>query len=432
MKNSARGFLLLCLIGIGGMVFAQNSSDSLPVNPPAASGAESGAASGSSTADTPANGSPVEGEPSFRLSETENTKLFFQRLNWDKAQYAVRYTVILERKGENLDTFTEVLRRNMDAAETYLDVSVPAGDYRFRVISFNVLGLMDSQTNWEYFSVLQAYQPSIVSFDPVVFYLDRPDVRIITLTGQYLLPKAEIYLVRRNAENETGETELIPSDILSNELGDSVKLIFKEEDLIAGKYDIYVKNPGGLETTAGVFSIAVAKPYDINVAGGYIPMLALYGQTKYFLDHVFVPLGFSARASFVPFKWKFGNLGAELYPSWTLLTSAQSGFKTRANLVFVNADALFQYWIFHKELSVNGRLGIGFAGIYNYHFIFDDTGRSSDPINTAAFSFNMGASVQWFFYKQFFAEGGLDFFLVAHPEVPMGFVRMGFFGGYQF
>jgi len=397
------------------------------------SAADDNSASDSSAESNPVNGSPVEGEPSFRLSENESSKLFFQRLTWDKAQYAVRYSVILERKGTNLDVFTEVLRRNLDATETYLDVSIPAGDYRFRVVSFNILGLLDSQTDWEYFSVLQAFQPSIVDFLPFVFYLDRPSPRIITLSGEYLLPDAEIYLIRQNTVNEAGEPEILrPAQILSNELGESVRLIFNEEDLIAGTYEFYVKNPGGLETRYGVFTIAVAKPYDINVAGGYIPMLTLYGETTYFLDHIFNSLSLSARASFVPFKWSFGNLGAELYPSWSLITSNQNGFRTRANLVLIDVGPVFQYWIIRKELSVNARLGIGKAGIFNNHFEFDNTGSTWAPMNTVGFSFIIGSSVQWFFYKQFFVEGGVDFALVAHPEIPLGFVRFGLFAGYQF
>ena len=371
-------------------------------------------------------------EPAFRLSETESGLFFLQRLTWEEARYAVRYQVILERRRETTGIYTEVLRRNMDAGDTFIDVSVPSGEYRFMVYSFNILGLLDSQSEWEYFVVLQALQPSIVSFSPGAFYFDRLTPRNLVLAGENLLPDAEIYLESRNLVDESGaKLILTPMEIHRNELGETARLIFLEEDLVAGDYDIVVINPGGLITRTGPFSIALAKPFDINVALGYTPLVAAFGQKDYFLDHAGIPLSFSARASFVPLKMRIGNLGGEISPLWARITSDKDGFKTSAHLLVVNIDGLFQYWIIRRELSVNGRAGIGFAGIFNYTFTFD-TGGTWDPINTAAFSFNFGASVQWMFFKQIFLDAGLDYIHVAHKEIPMGLIRFGIFFGYQF
>ena len=432
IKNAFLVLSLICFLG--GMSFAQD----LPENPAPPQDAEvlpdSAADSGGQEPPkevVPTYSSPIEGEPSFRLSETDNSLLFFQRLKWEAAQYAVSYHVILERKKDNMDTYTEVLRRNV--TDPFLDISVPAGEYRYRVLSFNILGLLDSQSDWEYFIVLQALKPSIVAFSPLAFYFDRLTPRILNLTGENLLPEAEIYLVSKTSVDSAGEPLVLkPQEIHRNELGENARLVFDEDDLVAGEYEIVVKNPGGLETRVGDFTIAMAKPFDINVSGGYAPMLTLFGQTKYFLDHVFVPASFFIRGSFVPFKWDKGNLGFELGTGWSYLTSDQNEKKTHANLVLVNADVLYQYWIIKRELSVNGRAGLGLAGIFNYQFKYTNTGKTGDSISTAAFSFNLGASVQWLLYKQIFIEGGLDYIHIAHPEIPMGFVRIGVFGGYQF
>ena len=434
IKNIVLLISLLCFLG--GANFAQdlpeNSDQPQDLVPEAsADSAEDSGEHDPSKEAVSIYSSPIEGEPSFRLSETDNSLLFFQRLKWEEAEYAVSYHVILERKRDNMDTYTEVLRKNV--TEPYLDISVPAGEYRYQVLSFNILGLLDSQSDWEYFIVLQALKPSIVAFSPLVFYLDRLTPRILNLMGENLLPEAEIYLVSKTLVDEAGEPLILrPQEIHRNELGENARLVFDEEDLAVGEYEIVVKNPGGLETRAGDFAIAVAKPFDINVSGGYAPMLTLFGQTEYFLDHVFVPLSFFVRGSFVPFKWDIGNLGFELGTGWSYLTSEQNEKKTQAHLVLVNADVLYQYWIIKRELSVNGRAGIGFAGIFNYRFEYTNTGKTGDSISTAAFSFNLGASVQWLLYKQVFVEGGLDYIHIAHPEIPMGFVRIGVFGGYQF
>jgi len=96
------------------------------------------------------NSSP-EGDVAARFSETDGDLFYSQRLSWDEARYAVRYTVILEQKRENADAYVEVLRRNTE--RTYIDVTVPPGEYRYQVMSFNVLGLPDTQSDWDYFVV---------------------------------------------------------------------------------------------------------------------------------------------------------------------------------------------------------------------------------------------------------------------------------------
>jgi len=371
-------------------------------------------------------------EPSFRLADSEKGALFVQRLSWEKAQFAIRYVILLERKNEATGAWNEVLRRSVSADYTYHDVSVPAGQYRYRIASFNILDQLDSQTQWQEFTVIQALQPSILSFTPPAFYFDRLTPRIINLTGENLLPDTDLYLISKTQLDETGTPLVIkPAEMHRNELGETARLIFDEESLVLGKYEIIARNPGGLSARIGDFSIEIAKPFDINVSGGYAPMLAIFGQKDYFLNKIFIPGSLVFRGSFVPFKWRFGNLGAEVSPAWAYLSSDNADARTSANLVMVHFNALFQYWLVSNSLSVNGRAGLGVTGIFNYHFVYN-TGKKGKSMSTAAFTYDFGASVQWFPYKQIFIEGGIDFVHVAHPEAPMGFIRLGICGGYQF
>jgi len=372
-------------------------------------------------------------ELSLQLPDEDSGTFFLQRLSWEKAQYAVRYLVILERKNEGTDNWTEVLRRNVSSDSIFIDVSVPAGEYRYRVLSFNILNQLDNQTSWENFTVIKALPPSILSFSPSAFYFDRiTNPRSINLTGENLLPDTDIYLISRTNFDENGEPLILkPIEMHRNDIGENARLIFDEEALVFGKYDIYAKNPGGLDTKTGVFTIAIAKPFDLNVSGGYAPMLEVFGQKENFLDKIFIPASLMIRVSYLPFKWSFGNLGAEITPAWSFLSSNNGNFKSSAHLLLVNFDALFQYWIIPKKLSANARIGLGVAGIFDYHFEFD-TGRTGESMSLSAFSYNLGASVQWLLYKQIFIEGSLDFIHIVHSEIPMGSIRIGILGGYQF
>jgi len=96
-------------------------------------------------------GSSITGASPLRLSNNDGSLFYVQRLAWNRAQYAVSYTVLLEQKRGNLDVYTEVLRRNTE--QTYVDVTIPPGEYRFRVMSFNILGILDAQSEWDFFNV---------------------------------------------------------------------------------------------------------------------------------------------------------------------------------------------------------------------------------------------------------------------------------------
>ena len=377
---------------------------------------------------------PIEVEQSLLPREIAGEAKLVQRLSWNKAQYAVRYTVILERLREDINVYVEVLRRNLDADAFFINVSVPSGQYRYKVISYNIFNEIDSETPWSNFVILKANQPSIVSFSPQAFYFDRFSPRIINLTGENLLPDTDLFLVSRTELDEKGEPRRIrPVEMHRNDLGETARMIFLENDLAAGAYDIFAVNPGGLESKTGPFRITMAKPYDINLTGGISPMLTIYGLKENFYDRIFNMLAFSARVSYIPFKWGFGNLGVEFNPTWAYLTSEDDNYKTSGHLFLAHINALFQYWILKNKLSVNARTGMGIAGIFNYQFLDKKAGiPSRNSYNTMAFSIDLGASVQWFFYRQFFLEGGIDYFHFAHREISMGFIRIGLFAGYQF
>ena len=173
--------LLLLFAFLSAMVFAQ--TDAGDFNGTSAEGTDSDLEQDN----VPPDGTPIEGEPSFRLSETDSGLLFFQRLTWEEARYAVRYTLILERKREILDDYAEVMRRNTEF--TYIDISVPPGNYRYRVLSFNILGLLDSQSDWEYFEVLEALTRSSFLLRPAPFTLIVLPQGSLPLRAKIFCPK---------------------------------------------------------------------------------------------------------------------------------------------------------------------------------------------------------------------------------------------------
>ena len=360
--------------------------------------------------------------------EAANTYIFLQHLDWEAAEFASHYELVVQQR--QFTGYLEVIRRIVETP--YADVSLPAGEYRYKVLAYNILGWLDTESDWESFIIIQALQPHISYFSPSNFYFDRQTLRIITLEGENLILDSEIYLQRRfSSPDDEDEGKLLPREIRRNELGDSAGLVFDEEDLVAGVYDIIVKNPGGLETTTGPFGISVLKPFDINVSVGYSPQFRIYGDTSYLVQSVFIPASFGARASFIPFKYDIGFFGAEVNTNWNYLSTEQRGFITKAHVVTFLFNGVYQYWLIRRVLAINGRAGLGFGLLLDYHFEFP-TGKTGDSYNSAFFTAGFGGSAQWFVYQQLYLEAGIDYFHQAAPDMPMGIIRFMIGGGWQF
>ncbi|MDR2478122.1 MAG: hypothetical protein LBD48_02280 [Treponema sp.] len=383
----------------------------------------------------PADTGNAGGQP----EESREEMLFMHTFEWDHAEFAASYVLILEQQRGN--AFVEVLRRNVEV--TSLRISIPSGRYRYRVLSFNILGRLDTASDWVYINIIQALQPSIFGFTPENFYFDRQALRIIELDGVNLLMDSEIYLLRRkgraapegeSTEPPNAEDIILPKEVRRTELGESAQLVFDEESLVEGVYDIIVMNPGGLEAQAGPFGISVAKPYDLNLSAGYFPLVRMFSSSAYVISQRAVPLGFGASFSFVPFKKDFGFFGIELNPFWAYWESETGDVRSpvsRSSLLSAQVNMLYQYWSKKNILAINARLGIGISGLLGYQLEYH-TGKNSAPENFVFFSWGGGVSAQWFFFKRLFAEAGINYFHIHDSNLPMGFLRFTVSGGWQF
>ncbi|MCL2833829.1 MAG: hypothetical protein FWD78_11720 [Treponema sp.] len=165
-------FVLFMLFFLGVIAFMYAGIDESDNNPVSGTGSST-----NSPADVAASEAPI------KLSGKDGDLFFIRQLYWDKAEYAVRYTVTLEQKSDNLDAYIEVLRKNTE--QTSIDITVPPGEYRFQVSSINILGMLDTQSDWNYFTVRNpitlmepgsgaAFSNNPVSPSPVVWVTELP------------------------------------------------------------------------------------------------------------------------------------------------------------------------------------------------------------------------------------------------------------------
>jgi hypothetical protein len=140
----------------------------------------------------------------------------------------------------------------------------------------------------------------------------------------------------------------------------------------------------------------------------------------------FNPLGAYFRVAYIPYRWGKNKLGAEFelyileHPNRQTLSEEYRNVDILSHAQF---EVLYQR-VLTKPWQLNARAGMGISNPY----AFDDTFNDDTVV---AYSINAGASVQYFFWKNAYVEGGLDF-MFTFGEVKHGIFRPGIGIGWQF
>ena len=83
----------------------------------------------------------------------------------------------------------------------------------------------------------------------------------------------------------------------------------------------------------------------------------------------------------------------------------------------VFANAVYQYVLPNGVMILNGKLGAGMFVMSDITFDYSN-GKSSEPVGNSNIALNLGASFQWFFWKNLFAEAGAEFTHLFSPASP--------------
>jgi hypothetical protein len=372
--------------------------------------------------DAPYPADAVDGGDYFIVRDNDVPR-FMQRLSWGYDEYVFRYEVILQE--ERAGGYVEILRETTEANSLVL--SLRPGRFRYAVNVYNLLDKMEYTMDWVYFEVLRALQPGILSFTPEEIFLDVRDTEgdtILTVNGESLAPGADIMLrLRDSSRTPNGPEQAIRPR--RREIDEqTARLTFRNGQLGPGAYDVYIRNPGGLEASRGILNIrlrersggtiprtrgAVFGRPDINVSLGYPLLMPLYGDL--FIAGVFdspvFPLGAAVRISAVPLKWARCSLGAELGGSWNRLEAQKEHYDAAAQLIEAQLSLLYQLWLPKRTVAFNFRLGAGLGMLRDFYF--DYHSGKGDSLNSQYLSLDAGVSFQWFIRGPFFIEAGADF-----------------------
>jgi hypothetical protein len=348
----------------------------------------------------------------------EKTEII-QYISWEKEDDVLKYELMIEKSGGG--GFTQVFDKSTE--ETTVETLLPPGEYRYRVLVYDLLGRLRPAPEWSRLTVLPALQPEIISISPP--FIDLTDFNMaLNLNGNNLTPDAEVYFIPAESGDKSTPDVLSKAVPLGKDNyhanGDakSARLKLADSSLVKGFYDIIIKNPGGLFTVwrnyevidgvEYVSEIRAAAKFEVSTGAAYALLIPVSGSFNDLIRSETSPAGISARLGINTKPKIYGIFGIELAAYWHYLATAQDSPIVSGNFTDAQINILYQIRILNQKIGVSARIGGGLAyfGGLQFSEAYSDEFRVNEsllPIGAFSVSFS------WFFYKTFFLDLGIEY-----------------------
>ena len=409
-----------------------------------------------STEDTNENGEVTEEE----ITDDDNPDASWQYLEWieDYPEYVQKYEVVIEEKKNDNSEWAEINRLFTEDNTTRVQIQplLTPGLYRYKVITYDLIGIPEIESDWFEFNIYRAYIPQVRSVEASVthsstIYLDEINDGLFTVTGRNLFELQEgptdtsftnyevVNIRRKNAD------PVVPNILEFSDNNRRLKVQFDMDQLDTGTYYFTAVDASGLRSENSkdnTFTVKFRKAVDFDVAAGYTcPVLVVGDRIKEYLNTSVLPLSANAKISFMPFKRRFGYLGIGVDATYSRLMTKTDGYDLDGNYICGNALFIYQLPIRVKSKKDNTKLrhvatlelhgGAGLSMFQNtvFHFPHDI---NSEPLNSLDISAMAGISGQIYFTNRLYAEVGADFVMALMENLPMGYVKPVAAVGWQF
>lgn len=382
----------------------------------------------------------------------------WQYLEWEEEnpEYVLHYEVVIEVFSEKKGTFEELNRIMTEDNSNRVQVNplLSPGVYRYKVISYNLIDVPEVESSWFEFKIYKAFQPEINDIKSNVnrtgtLFLEEINDGIFNIFGKNLfaLPESDSDIsftnyVLLNSKKKNAEP-IIP-EILENEKNRRLKIQFDLKKLDVGKYNFIVTDASGLKNKAdhrSQIEVKFKKKVDFDLSAGYVFPVVLYdGTFEEYLDTNILPLSVTARATFVPFKHRFGYFGFGLFSSYSRIFADYNNYQIDGNLI--NADALFVYQLPVRvkfknlekprhlmTLELHGGAGLSFFNDFKFHFEHNIV---SEPLNSINLGAIAGGAMQFYLTNRLYAELSADYLMVFLADMDFGMILPALSIGWQF
>ncbi len=384
----------------------------------------------------------------------------WQYLEWeeDYPEYVQKYEVVIEEKKDENSEWQEINRLFTEDNSTRVHIQpllVP-GLYRYKVITYDLIGIPEIESDWFEFNIYRAYIPQIRSVEASVthsstIYLDEINDGIFTINGRNLFELQKLptdlsftnYTVINARRNTIAP--MTPNILEFSDNNRRLKVRFNLDELDTGNYYFTAIDASGLvseQNKDSMFTIKFRKAVDFDVSAGYTCPIIVFGdRMKEYLNTMVLPLSANAKISLMLFKRRFGYLGLGIDASYTRLLTTTDGYRIDGNYICGNALFIYQLPIRIKSKKDNTKLrhiatlelhgGGGLAMFNNTKFHFPRN-ISSVPLNSLDFCVLAGASAHVYFTNRLYAEVGADFVMPFMDAVTFAYVKPIAAVGWQF
>jgi len=372
-------------------------------------------------------------QSSYQVVVTEEGLKLFQTITFPAVPNTVRYVVEIEQVIDD-NTFPV---ETIETSVTRFEVSLRAGNYRYRVSAINRMNIIEARSEWQDFVIVLAEVPFIESYQPfyaLFFDLNDPNA-VLTVNGTNFYQESEFALIRQrpnydwtNIELQGRNDVIIPTNVIVTD--GQARLTFVRGAITRGAYEIFIRNPGGLWKVFGTVQADYSSVSNFTFSLGYSPMIALFDYTnatrneynpdsKQYEDrqylNFFNPEGYDLRLGWLPVKTRIGSFGLELQIH--ALVDSWGWF----DISSLSLNLLYQFPQIGRWQH-NIRLGFGLSNnYYNNYIYYDDTYSFDIPM-----LINLGFSSQYFLWKNLYLEAGLDmqYTFSTNDNFPLSFITL--------
>lgn len=268
--------------------------------------------------------------------EEKGKPVFTQILKWTSSPAVYYYLITLKTEKGNI-VFS---RKKTETAS--LEVNLKPGKYVYKVYVFNLLDVLDQESDWLPIEIKRAKFPVVKSISPSHMYLEDEDFNF-TINGQSFSPDMDIFF---EAEKGGGVRRVTPDLIDGNKIVFNFK---KPEQFLDSPYIIHIVDPSGLQGASDTFTVKYRKPIDFYVGVAYTPYIPVYDKWYTGLwNKKFYPFGITGELGLIFAKRRFGFFGFEVRGFYRQTTATEEKIVLKNNTISGSFNLLYEIWFIRK------------------------------------------------------------------------------------
>lgn len=340
-------------------------------------------------------------QDSSAVVETVDEKTLKQKISWEGDENALEYKVEVVAKISETSTF-------YNTTETFVIFSLPPGEYKFKIITYDFFGREALQSEWQDFTISKAYQPVIEEVQQDVTTKKRGKIDI-PVHLEDVPEDAQIVLINTETNKEVPATFTVEPDPDDPEKKVINKLTTKA--LPEGNWKISITNPGGKTSVSEEITFAKDKTKynykNINIQAGL--GLDFFLNSGSDIDELYNDI-FIRSVNFcfnwLPFTLNRNIFGFEFQTSYHTIQASNRYISISMPMHFYNLNLVYQLDLSDGKWLLEAKAGGGVARVKQEAYI---QGGTFETRMLGYFNFDSGLFIMFRPFTHMNIEAGVEY-----------------------